>query len=108
MADPADERTIPGVARAAVGAYGDAEALVDGDIRMSFFDLGHRAQQAAYNAVARGVQPGDRVAIWAPNVWQWVVAALGLSAAGGVIVPINTRFKADEAKYIVDKSGATL
>ena len=58
--------------------------------------------------IAVGVRPGDRVAIWAPNVWQWVVAALGVSAAGGVLVPINTRFKADEAQYIIDKSGAQL
>jgi acyl-CoA synthetase (AMP-forming)/AMP-acid ligase II len=107
-AAPAEERTIPAMARAAVGIYGDAEALVDGAVRMSFLEMGHRAQQAAYNAVARGVRPGDRVAIWAPNMWQWVVAALGVSAAGGVLVPINTRFKADEAQYIIDKSGTAL
>jgi len=96
------------MAIAAVTQYGEAEALVDGDVRLSFFEMGHRAQQAAYNAIASGVEPGDRVAIWAPNVWQWVVAALGVSAVGGVLVPINTRFKADEAQYIVDKSGAKL
>jgi acyl-CoA synthetase (AMP-forming)/AMP-acid ligase II len=108
MSDPAAARTIPAMAVAAVTKYGDAEALVDDDVRMSFLELGHRAQQAAYNAIASGVRSGDRVAIWAPNVWQWVIAALGVSAAGGVIVPINTRFKADEAQYIIDKSGARL
>ncbi len=108
MSDPAAARTIPAMAIAAVTTYGEAEALVDGDLRLSFLEMGHRAQQAAYNAVASGVQPGDRVAIWAPNVWQWVIAALGVSAAGGVLVPINTRFKADEAQYIIDKSGAQL
>ena len=77
MSDPATERTIPAMAVAAVTTYGDAEALVDGDVRLSFLEMGHRAQQAAYNAIASGVTPGDRVAIWAPNVWQWVVAALG-------------------------------
>jgi acyl-CoA synthetase (AMP-forming)/AMP-acid ligase II len=108
LTQPADARTIPAVVRAAVELYGDAEALVDGDLRLSFAELGERVDRAAAAAQARGVQPLDRVAIWAPNVWQWVVAALGVSAAGGVIVPINTRFKADEAGYIIEKSNAKL
>ena len=44
-----------------------------------------------------GIEPGDRVAIWAPNCTEWVIAALGISAAGAVIVPPNTRFKGGEA-----------
>ncbi len=109
MVDPAGERTIPAVVEAAAAAYDDAEALVDGpDVRMHFAGLGRAVRQAAHNAVAHGVHHGDRVAIWAPNIWQWVIAALGVSAAGGVLVPINTRFKADEANYIIDRSGAKL
>jgi acyl-CoA synthetase (AMP-forming)/AMP-acid ligase II len=108
VADPAEARTIPAMVRAAAAAYGDAEALVDGDLRLSFTELGEWVDHAAAAAAARSVNPGDRVAIWAPNVWQWVIAALGVSAAGGVLVPINTRFKADEAQYIIDKSGAQL
>ena len=51
-----------------------------------------------------GIEKGDRVAIWAPNVWEWVVAALGIHGAGGVLVPINTRFKGTEAS-IAPKRG---
>jgi hypothetical protein len=44
-----------------------------------------------------GSSKGDRVAIWAPNSAEWIIAAFGLLTAGGVLVPVNTRFKADEA-----------
>ncbi len=101
-------RTIPEVVTHVCHEYGDLEGMVDGELRLTFNELAERAGQAAYSAIDLGVQPGDRVAIWAPNMWQWVVAALGVSGAGGVLVPINTRFKADEAQYIIDKSGAKL
>ena len=47
--------------------------------------------------IASGVQPGDRVAIWAPNSWEWLVTALGCQSVGGVVTPLNTRFKGNEA-----------
>ncbi len=51
-------------------------------------------------------EKGDRVAIWAPNSAEWIIAAFGLLTAGGVLVPVNTRFKADEAADIIRRSGA--
>src|SRR5207248_10261077 len=67
----------------------------------------HGALRAAARAfIALGVQPGDRVAIWAPNTWEWVVALGGLHSAGAVLVPLNTRFKGQEGAYILRKSGA--
>ena len=44
-----------------------------------------------------GVRAGDRVAIWSPNTWHWVVACLATTYAGGVLVPLNTRYTAGEA-----------
>jgi acyl-CoA synthetase (AMP-forming)/AMP-acid ligase II len=63
-------------------------------------------REAARAFIALGVEPGDRVAIWAPNTWEWVVALGGLHTAGAVLVPLNTRFKGQEAAYILQKSGA--
>ncbi|MBC7861047.1 MAG: AMP-binding protein, partial [Burkholderiaceae bacterium] len=60
---------------------------------MSFATLAEEALRATRAFVAAGVAHGDRVAIWAPNYWEWIVAALGLQGAGGVLVPLNTRFK---------------
>ena len=56
--------------------------------------------------MASGVSAGDRVALWAPNCAEWVVAALGVLGAGAVLVTLNTRFKGGEAAYILRASGA--
>ena len=58
--------------------------------------------------IAAGIEPGDRVGVWAPNIYEWVVAAIGLQGAGGVLVPLNTRMKGSEAGYILRKSRARM
>ena len=58
--------------------------------------------------MAAGIEPGDRVAIWAPNLHEWILAAIGLQSAGAVLVPLNTRYKGGEAAYILNKSGARI
>ena len=55
-----------------------------------------------------GVQAGDRVAIWSPNTWHWVVACLATHYAGGVMVPLNTRYTASEASDILARTAAPL
>src|SRR4051812_7134005 len=99
--------TIPQLVESAGQEYGEREALVDGEVRLSFADLAARVREAGAAYVSAGVAPGDRVGIWAPNSIEWVIAALGLLAAGGVLVPINTRFKGDEAAYLLQKTRAT-
>jgi acyl-CoA synthetase (AMP-forming)/AMP-acid ligase II len=100
--------TIPDLARSAAERFPDDEAVVDGDTRLTFAELWAEARHAARAYVAAGVEPGDRVAIWAPNVWEWPVALLGLHAAGAVAVPLNTRFKGGEAAYVLARSRARL
>ncbi len=56
--------------------------------------------------MAAGIEPGERVAIWAPNSLRWIVAVLGIFEAGATLVPINTRFKGAEAAEILTRSGA--
>ena len=100
--------SVPGVVRSAAERFKNLDAIADGDARMTFAELADQVERAALAFVAAGVAKGDRVAIWAPNVAEWVVAVTGLHTAGGVAVPINTRFKGDEAAYVIDKSGARL
>ena len=88
--------------------FGDAEAVVDGDRRVSFAELAQLVRAHARAVVASGVAAGDRVAIWAPNSLDWAVAALGAVSAGAALVPINTRFKSAEAGYVLHRSGARL
>ena len=84
----------------------DAEAIVDGDLRLTWSQLNLEVWAAARGFVALGVEHGDRVAIWAPNCSGWVVAALGLQRVGAVLVPLNTRFLGSEAIYVLARSQA--
>ncbi|TQE16399.1 fatty acid--CoA ligase family protein, partial [Streptomyces ipomoeae] len=100
--------TIPGLVRSAARRYGEVEAVVDGRTRVSYAELGARVERAAAACVANGVRVGDRVAIWAPNSLDWIVAALGAVSAGAVLVPLNTRFKGGEAADVLARSRAKL
>ncbi|MCX5200570.1 FadD3 family acyl-CoA ligase [Streptomyces sp. NBC_00237] len=101
-------RTVPELVRHAAERYGEREAVVEGRTRISYAELGERVERAAAACLARGVQCGDRVAIWAPNTLDWIVSALGAVTAGAVLVPLNTRFKGAEAAYVLDQSRAKL
>jgi acyl-CoA synthetase (AMP-forming)/AMP-acid ligase II len=90
----------------AADRFGDAEAIVDGALRLTFAQAVERIRCAAGAFADVGVGKGDRVAIWAPNSAEWIVAAFGLLTAGGVLVPVNTRFKTEEAGDIIGRSGA--
>jgi acyl-CoA synthetase (AMP-forming)/AMP-acid ligase II len=86
--------------------FGSAEAVVDGETRLSYIELTERVRVAAGAFASLGIEQGDRVAIWAPNSVEWIIAAFGLLTAGGVLVPVNTRFKTEEAGDIITRSGA--
>ncbi len=101
-------RSIPGLVRHAAYRYEGLDAIVDEGVRMRYAEFGARVREAARATIAAGIAPGDRVAIWAPNTWEWVIAALGAVSSGAVLVPINTRFKGREAGYVLSRSGARL
>jgi acyl-CoA synthetase (AMP-forming)/AMP-acid ligase II len=100
--------TTPRLLHSSAERFSAREAIVDvSDGRtLSFAGLATAAHDAARAFLAMGIERDDRVAIWAPNTWEWVVAALGLQSAGAVLVPLNTRFKGREAAYILGKARA--
>jgi HIP---CoA ligase len=98
--------TVPRLVEDAADRHPDAEAVVDGDIRLTYGELAQATLDVTRGLMASGVARGDRVAIWAPNSAQWIVAALGVLGAGGILVTLNTRFKGAEAAYILRASGA--
>ncbi|MGB6576520.1 MAG: AMP-binding protein, partial [Streptosporangiaceae bacterium] len=111
------ELTIPGAVASAAREFGDAPALADtaladtalaepGGLRLSFRELDERVTAVAAALIAEGVAPGDRVAIWAPNTYHWVLAALGALSAGATLVPVSTRFTGPEALDVISRSGA--
>ena len=78
-------------------------AVVDGDVTLTYGEL-----RDAARAFGASIPAGARVAMWAPNSRQWIVAVLGLWEAGATLVPINTRFKGAEASVILERSGASV
>ena len=100
--------TIPALSARAAQTYGDATAVEDGAMRLTFAELDRERRRAAKAMIARGVRKGDRVMIWAPNSWRWFVAALGLVSAGAVLIPTSTRFKGREVEELMRRSGATM
>lgn len=100
--------TIPAALARAAERWGTTEALVGDGLRLDFAGLAAAVDEAARGLVASGIEPGDRVALWAPNAPEWVVASLAVHTVGAGVVTLNTRFKGDEAAYIIDKSQAKM
>src|SRR3954467_7178767 len=108
MRDAAPWSSIPAMVRDAAARRPDAEAVVTGTRRVTAAELANAAAAGARALLASGVERGDRVAVWAPNSTEWIVAALAVTTAGAVLVPVNTRFKGTEAAYVLARSGARI
>ncbi|MEW6272190.1 MAG: FadD3 family acyl-CoA ligase [Thermodesulfobacteriota bacterium] len=100
--------TIPSAVATSVAARRDAEAVVEPDRRVTYRQLGDLVETATRAMMAAGVEPGDRVAIWAPNGLGWIVAALAAQSSGAAVVPVNTRFKGEEAAHVLSASKAVM
>ena len=100
------EKTIPHLVQGAAQRFGQSTAIEDGDVHLNFQELAHAGLETARAFLQAGLKIGDRVGVWAPNIHEWIVAAIGIQSAGGVLVPLNTRMKGTEAAYILRKSGA--
>ncbi|HET8707096.1 MAG TPA: FadD3 family acyl-CoA ligase [Pseudomonadales bacterium] len=103
-----DIRTIPQLVSAAAARFGDRLFLEEGGTKLSFKDFFEQCFQVASALIAKGITPGDRIAVWAPNIAEWVIAALGAQCAGAILVTLNTRYKGAEAAYILQKSRTKL
>ncbi len=100
--------TIPAVLAAAARRFGDVPAVDDGDRRLTFAGLATTARAGASALIGRGMAPGDRVALWGTNTVDWVTADLAVLCAGGVVVPVNHRYRPAEAADIVTRAGCRL
>ncbi|WP_035854933.1 AMP-binding protein [Cryptosporangium arvum] len=98
--------TVPDLLRGAAARFGPATAIADGAERVSHVDLLERVRAAGRAYLAAGVRPGDRIAVWARNRPEFVVALLGAEYVGVAVVPLNTRFRGHEAAHILRRSRA--
>jgi fatty-acyl-CoA synthase len=92
-----DERRAHDGTREAVGFRGE---------RWTFARLADEVDGFARGLLALGVRPGDRVALWMLNRPEWMVAALAVLKIAAILVPINTRFRTDDVRYVVGQSGS--
>ena len=95
-------------ARRARRLHGDREAVVDGDLRLSYEQFLDRCDRWSSALQGLGVGQGDRVATIAPNTHAQLEAFYAVPQLGAVLVPINYRLTPEDFVYIVNHSGATV
>src|SRR5262245_48262384 len=96
--------------RRTVEQHGDREALVvrQQGYRATYRQLWEQSGRAARGLMALGVGKGDRVGIWAPNRFEWVVAQYATARVGAILVNINPAYKTSELEYALNQSGVSL
>ena len=88
--------------------YPNEEAVVDGDLRLTYSQFFDRCDRWAAALAALGIGKGDRVAYIAPNTHAQLESFYSVPQLGAVLVPINYRLIADDFVYIINHSGATV
>ena len=86
--------------------YSQNEALIypDRGLRYDFSQLEWLSRKIARGLLSLGIEPGDRVALWAPNVPEWVVLQFALAKIGAVLVTVNTSLRAAEIEFLIKQS----
>ncbi|MGV3563425.1 MAG: FadD3 family acyl-CoA ligase [Nocardioides sp.] len=102
------EQTIPAVLRAAAARFGDHPAYVEGDRTVTYTELLSLVERTSEVFVEAGACCGDRVVLWGPNSIDWAVAALAVTYAGAVLVPVNSRYVGAEVADVVERTQAPL
>src|SRR2546426_400288 len=87
--------------------YRDKIAVVDGERRFTYSELNQRIHRLASALSRVGVEPGDRVAVLAPNTRMALEPHFAVPLAGAVLVMLNTRLQASELTWILNHCGAT-
>ena len=98
-------QTVGEILPAAAARYGDKTALITEKRRLSFSEMEALSNRLANGLVALGVVPGDRVTLYGPNCWEWLVAYYGIIKTGAVANPINALMAPDEVRYILEDAG---
>ena len=93
--------------RRTAARFGDREALVVAHqtYRATYGELVAQCEEVACGLMARGVKKGDRVGIWSPNRYEWVIVQYATSAMGAILVNINPAYRTSELEYALNQSG---
>jgi len=95
--------------RRTASRHGDREALVVAHqgYRATYRELIAQCEEVARGLMARGVKKGDRVGIWAPNRYEWVIVQYATAAMGAILVNINPAYRTSELEYALNQSGTS-
>lgn len=104
----ASASSIPAMLFEAARVHAGRPAIEDEGGVIDYAELPGQVLEVSRALIACAIEPGDRVAVWAPNGRQWIIAALGIQCAGAVLVPVNTRMKGPEAADVLERSGARI
>jgi fatty-acyl-CoA synthase len=90
------------------GRFADSDALAvpHQDIRWTWRQLGAEVDRLAAGLVALGLEPGDRIGIWAPNMAEWVVTQFATAKAGLILVNVNPAYRLPELEFALNQVGA--
>ena len=104
---PKLEETIGQTFERTVAANPDAEALVDvvADRRFTYGELNTEIDLIARGLMALGIEPGERVGMWAPNCAEWVIVQFATAKIGAILVNINPAYRTHELAYVLNQSG---
>ena len=107
---PLIEETIDANFRATVTAHPDREALVvrHQGVRWSYTELDAEIDRLARALLASGLAVGDRVALWAPNRYEWVLAQYATARIGAIMVCINPAYRTHELEFALNQSGSVM
>ena len=102
--------TIGDNLRRTVERFPDREALVvrSQGFRATYLQLWNKTTEAARGLLALGVAKGDRVGVWSPNRWEWVVLQFATARVGAILVNINPAYKTAELEYALRQSGISV
>ena len=98
--------TLGEIPRLAAQKFGERIALVAGGREFSFHELDQLSDTLAYSLGKLGVAPGDRVTLYGPNSWEWIVSYYGALKTGAIINPINVMLTPSEVAYVTQNCGA--
>ncbi|MEM8881479.1 MAG: AMP-binding protein [Pseudomonadota bacterium] len=99
--------TIPDMLQQTVAQFPDRAAVVSShqDVRRSYAELDRDVAELAAGLLSLGLKQGERVGIWAPNCYEWVLTQLATAKIGVVLVNINPAYRTAEVEYALNKSG---
>ena len=86
--------------------FGDKASLIVENETFSFAELETMSNRVANGLVSVGVLPGDRLTLYGPNCWEWIVAYYAIAKTGAVVNPISSMLTTEEVRYVVTDSGA--